>query len=501
MTVVLLCLLVSLAIVLLRALNRRRLPPGPSVWTVIRAMWSLDSVPFPEFVQEWHKSYGPIISLRLGTKIFISFGSRDMIDGALMRTGWQFSSRPKLSSMADYVSQGCFGVLMPYEEWKLHSLNTASLFTGKTSHDYRPLQSLESLHMLVNLLTEDDLDGELERFSASIAFALCYGQRVLRSDDPEVREILNLVEQLAQTMLFSSSILELVPVLSYLPHIMSPWKLGGFKLHQKIIDANTGKMKRALRKKWNWTAQIMEHSHSTPEWPTLCWTIFELFLAAEITTKQKLEIFIMAVVLHPETATKARHELDKEVGNSRLPSSDDLPHLPYLQAFIKELHRWHSLTPLSLPYGVDSPQEYSGYTILPGDLLVANNQVFTIDETKFKDPDCFDPERWTDGMPEKEEVTFGYGRRKCPGRRIAADSLFISISRLLWAYDIGQCYESGQKVTMNPPQTRKLGFGLAPGKLKAHFTIRSEVHRAVIEKEWKLAEKDGDTLMESIWKQ
>jgi cytochrome P450 len=33
---------------------------------------------------------------------------------------------------------------------------------------------------------------------------------------------------------------------------------------------------------------------------------------------------------------------------------------------------------------------------------------------------------------------FGIGRRECPGKHVADSSLYIEISRLLWAFDIRQ---------------------------------------------------------------
>ncbi len=49
--------------------------------------------------------------------------------------------------------------------------------------------------------------------------------------------------------------------------------------------------------------------------------------------------FVLAMVLYPDILKELQTELDAVVGRSRLPSFDDMDHLPYLDAVIRELHR------------------------------------------------------------------------------------------------------------------------------------------------------------------
>ena len=54
------------------------------------------------------------------------------------------------------------------------------------------------------------------------------------------------------------------------------------------------------------------------------------------------------MTLYPEVQRKAQAELDHEVGNSRLPNFSDEGALPYVQAVLKEVLRWHPVTPLGV---------------------------------------------------------------------------------------------------------------------------------------------------------
>jgi len=51
------------------------------------------------------------------------------------------------------------------------------------------------------------------------------------------------------------------------------------------------------------------------------------------------------MTLHPEVAKKAQAEIDAVVGNDRLPTFEDRPHLPYVDALAKEVLRWNVVAP------------------------------------------------------------------------------------------------------------------------------------------------------------
>jgi len=52
------------------------------------------------------------------------------------------------------------------------------------------------------------------------------------------------------------------------------------------------------------------------------------------------------MVVHPEAMQKARAKLDAVVGLGRLPGFDDRPHLPYIDALVKEVFRWYLVVPI-----------------------------------------------------------------------------------------------------------------------------------------------------------
>lgn len=79
--------------------------------------------------------------------------------------------------------------------------------------------------------------------------------------------------------------------------------------------------------------------------------------------------------------------------------------------------------------------------------MVNNVWAICSDPARYPDPRRFEPERYKNDLntladtathadPNVRDVfTFGAGRRICQGMHVAERSLFISMSRLLWAFD------------------------------------------------------------------
>jgi len=56
--------------------------------------------------------------------------------------------------------------------------------------------------------------------------------------------------------------------------------------------------------------------------------------------------FFVAVLLYPDIQKKAQDELDSAIGRERLPSFEDRPRLPFIDAVCKEMLRWRPVAPL-----------------------------------------------------------------------------------------------------------------------------------------------------------
>ena len=171
----------------------------------------------------------------------------------------------------------------------------------------------------------------------------------------------------------------------------------------------------------------------------------ELLTAGTETTATTLQWFFKAMLTDPKWVAEAQKEIDEVVGRSRLPDFSDRTNLPYLNAMISELHRWASAAALAFFHATSNEDTYRGFTIPQSTTVIPNTYAIHHSEEYFPNHSAFIPGRWLpssdprhmqNGAKTQNHLAFGVGRRECPGRHVADASLFIAISRILWAFDI-----------------------------------------------------------------
>jgi len=184
------------------------------------------------------------------------------------------------------------------------------------------------------------------------------------------------------------------------------------------------------------------------------------YTAGADTTVATVQAFILAMILYPEVQRKAQDELAAVVGPNRLPTFEDRDSLPYVEAVATEALRWHLVLPLGLPHYTTEEDEYRGYRIPKGAIVMGNAWAILNDPFEYPDPQEFQPERFLkDGRinPDVQDpfvAAFGYGRRICPGRHLARNSLFIMVASILHAFRITNARdESGKIIPVEPDVT------------------------------------------------
>ena len=85
-----------------------------------------------------------------------------------------------------------------------------------------------------------------------------------------------------------------------------------------------------------------------------------------------LKGFFLVMALYPHVMKKAQEELDRVVGNERLPELSDRGNLPYISALLKELLRWACPLPFGIPKRAMEDDVYKGYRIPAGATVIEN---------------------------------------------------------------------------------------------------------------------------------
>jgi cytochrome P450 len=480
--------------------QRLPLPPGPPPIPIIGNLHQIPKQNPWRTYQEWHKKYGPIITLRMGSNITIILGSDKVARDLLEKRSSNYSSRPHMLYIGDYIFGGFLTSLLPYgSRWRLHHRIQMTFINIRTSQEYRTLQNLESKQLLQDLIRSNDFSSAFRRYSASILFALIYGKRIISGNESEMHElgeigeIIDKVNQEAGEI----SVIESFPILKSLPGFLIPGKRSAqhcFDQQSRILGKN---MEAALRtSSWNWCkqAQKLEIANAMGS-VELSFVIGSLYEASH-TVPMIMEVFVMASILCPEAVILAQAELDKVVGINRLPSFEDKPRLPILMAFIQEVMRWRPISPAGMPHASLKDDEYMGYHIPQGATVVANHWSIDLDKDVFDDPHDFRPQRWIKN-PNLRLSTFGFGRRICPGRHIGENSVYSMISCILWGFDIDSAYENGKRTEIDSWNMTQ-GADSRPMPFKASFQSRSKEHQKIMERDCRVSTEDFEGILNSI---
>ncbi|KAG1722345.1 cytochrome P450 [Suillus lakei] len=151
---------------------------------------------------------------------------------------------------------------------------------------------------------------------------------------------------------------------------------------------------------------------------------------------------MMAAACHPLAQAKVHEELDIVIGSDRTPTFKDSSSLPQLHAFLLEALRWRPVIRIGFPHRATGDIIWQGYCIPEGAAVYGCNWAICRDPIAFPDPDRFDPWRWLDSeghlKDDMKSFTFGFGRRVCPGRHPADNSMYIVLALFFWSFRIDQ---------------------------------------------------------------
>ncbi|EMD84906.1 hypothetical protein COCC4DRAFT_66943 [Bipolaris maydis ATCC 48331] len=137
------------------------------------------------------------------------------------------------------------------------------------------------------------------------------------------------------------------------------------------------------------------------------------------------------------------------ISSRRLRQFEDRGQLPYVNAVVNQVFRWHPVAPLAIPHKVDEQMSYGGLRIPKGACLIASVCWLPNDPQTYSNPSSFNPERLLAPLsePDPTNANFGFGRRLGPGRFVANQTVFITVARLLATFNMTDAVdENGNKI-------------------------------------------------------
>lgn len=167
-----------------------------------------------------------------------------------------------------------------------------------------------------------------------------------------------------------------------------------------------------------------------------CPTFQVMLLAGTDTSAITLEWAMSNLLNNQEVLKKAKHELDTYIGQDhRLVDEADISQLPYLQNIVYETLRLHPAAPLLLPHVSSEDCTIGEYNIPRNTIVLVNAWAINTDPKLWSDPTCFKPERFEKEGETNKLMTFGLGRRACPGTNLGQRTVGLTLALLI------QCFE------------------------------------------------------------
>ncbi|KFY79218.1 hypothetical protein V499_01753 [Pseudogymnoascus sp. VKM F-103] len=494
--------------------RRRHLPPGPRGLPFIGNLLDLaDSELVRGKAQAWAQQYGEIFYTKIGGSDYVWLSSPKVVKDLMDKKSAIYSSRSPLPLAQDVASAGRRQLFMEYgPRWRLIRKSSHALLNSTTAIKYQPVQDYESKQLMVELL---DTPGRFyehnRRFSASVIMLITYGHRLPTWDDPLLKKIYAVLDNLTEMTAPGAHAVDSFPSLAYLPQ----WLLGNWRSFGKKVFDHDSKvylelwenLKREVdagtaRDSFCKTFYLNNPEKQGIDNLLAAYTCGGLIEAGAETTGTTLNNFMLAMMMFPEVVKKAQAEIDEIVGSERLPVFEDEKLLPYTRSIVKETLRWRAVNKFGMMHATSEDDWYEGHFIPKGTVAVLNWWAIHMNAEIHPNPEVFNPARYldkplaaadyinTNDPYERDHFTYGAGRRVCPGVHVAERSLFINIVRTLWGFNISKKMGPDGKF-IEPDMAMIRGFLSVPKPFECQITSRSAKHAAVIRSSFAEAEKNG----------
>jgi len=504
--------ILSILYVLWKALSQTEQPkikglPEIPGWPIFGSLFELGEN-HAKVAQNWAKKYGPVFQARLGNKRIVFANSFDSVYELWVKNQSALISRPKLHTFHTIVSDSSNFTIgtSPWDEsCKRRRKAAATALNVPAVRGYMPIIDLES-YVSIKEILENSKYGEVDidpahyfqRYALNTSLTLNYGFRIEGNIDATLlREIVDVERGVSNFRSTSNNWADYVPALRLMP--------GSNKSPLEFKDRRTKYMAHLLNMLKDRIAEgtdkpcITGNILKDPEAKLNDAEIDSIGLtmvSAGLDTVPGNLIMGLAFLSSSDGQT-VQKKIFSEI-QSVYPNGEawhkclQEEKLPYLTAFYKEVLRYWTVIPISLPRVSIKDITYNGSVIPAGTTFYMNAYAADYDTTHFKDPNKFIPERYLksddDAVTGTPHFGYGAGSRMCAGSHLANRELFVAFARLVSAFEILPPKDPRDAPIMDALDANALPTSLTmePRKFKVGFKVRD---RASLEQQLKESEE------------
>ncbi|KAL5727676.1 hypothetical protein ACHQM5_000845 [Ranunculus cassubicifolius] len=441
-------LLIALPVLYLIFKSPRNLPPGPFPWPVIGNILSMGNKPHVSLAQ-LAASYGPLISLRLGTKILVIGSSPDAATEILKTHDKLLSARsvprahPALPDQLDssVIWADCT------DNWNyLRTLVKTELFTPKMIEAQVKTREKKVSEMVEFLLTKE---GQMVNVGEMV-FNMFFNTLSCIYASRETLDLYEEKEEGLKVFIRRLTHVNATPNLADYYALFSGFDLQGLHKKSREMSLKIAEIwepilkERIQNRSTDGTRErdlldgLLDRGFTKDQ---INYLFLELFVAGVDTTTSTVEWALAELIKNPEAMKIVRAELETEIKGAVVKESD-LPSLPYLHNVLKETLRLHPPAPLLIPRRALESCKVMSYTIPKDTQIFLNVWAIGRDPQLWEDPLAFKPERFHGSIMELNTadsdfkfIPFGYGRRTCPGVAMASRQAPLFLASLLKSFD------------------------------------------------------------------
>ncbi|KAF9533208.1 cytochrome P450 [Crepidotus variabilis] len=441
---------------------------------------------------DWKKRYGNLVHFRIYGQHNIIVNDYDTAVELCEKRSNVFSDRPS-TTIIDLMGWDFSTALKPYgDHWRVERRMFQQAYKPDVVMSYWDIQTQKVQDLLYGLLTTpNDFRNHIKTVAAAVIMSVVYSHDISPKDDYYVKLAEATVGKLSESIFPGAAMVNAIPILRHLPE----WFPGaGFhtfarearKLTDQMLNAPIAMVEKKME---NGTAQpclaselLSTCKNEKDRMHTKC-VCATSYAAGADTTVASIEAFFYVIAKYPDVQRKAQEEIDRVIGNDRIPTFNDRSSLLYVEALFREVLRWMPALPLGLAHGTSADDIYEGQYIPKGASIIVNTWAMTHNPDVYPDPDTFNPDRFftEDGKLNDDEVlyTFGFGRRVCPGRHLASNTIWLTIATVLALFNMGKKMDAdGNEIPVEADFTT--GLMTHPFPYECSIVPRSDVAERLI---------------------
>ncbi|CAM1508804.1 Fc.00g056520.m01.CDS01 [Cosmosporella sp. VM-42] len=426
---------------------------------------------------------------------FVVANSFDSVKELWVRNQSSLISRPTLHTFHNVLSssQGFTIGTSPWDEpCKKRRKAAATALNRPAVVSYMPFVDLEpytSIKELVEQIGEQkgqvDLDPYplFQRLALNLSSTLGYGFRIDGlAEDHLLRKIIRVQRAISTLRSTSNNWQDFVPILRVFP------KRNGEaaqlrERRDKYLEFLFQRLKQRIASGNDRpciTGNILKDPGYKPnheEIKSICLTM----IAGGLDTTPTCILLGLAILSGPQG--KGLQEKMRDEINKIYPDSDAWgkclkeEKVEYVSAFCKEVLRFWTVIPMSLPGVSVKDITYQGARIPAGTIFLMNAWAANVDSEHFESPHEFSPERFLN-IPEgsgTQHFAFGAGSRMCTGSHLANREMYISFVRVLLAFDVLPVQDPARRPVLTGPlecNANPSGLSIEPKDFAIGLKIR-----------------------------